>query len=415
MAIVHNRDSHAEKDYRALYQALRRKASWNDGESIPFQGVELYNLAFTSRNEIHLLGQKQYRCDEHDMCFEAEEHEDGAPDCEIRQNVQFRYPLLCRSSRPPRRRHKRVTILLHGLNERTFAKYLPWAHELCLAGGAPVLLFPLAFHVNRVLPSWAGDQTSILERRRQIPDNQFAHRFNTVISDRLERCPQRFFWGAVQSYRDLADLTREIRSGRHPHFEADARVDFLGYSAGGYISFLLLLEDGEGLFTDSRAALFASCVPARNLNLASPLILDMAAETALMNMFVKRIDIGPDARIRHWFEHHGEGRWFRTLSGVRMDRQKLETRLRQLAPRILGIANTNDDVMPLDAVLDTLQGLRRDTGIRVLELELGLHENPFVDLGGDRLARRGLIDFLDEERFGAEFRRFIDSAASHLA
>jgi pimeloyl-ACP methyl ester carboxylesterase len=269
--------------------------------------------------------------------------------------------------------------------------------------------------MNRVLPAWANHQASIFEQRHRIPDNQYAHRFNTVISDRLERSPQRFFWGAVQSYLDLLDLTRAIKTGRHPYFAPGARVDFLGYSAGGYVSFLLLLEDAEGLFTDSRAALFASCVPARDLNLASPLILDLAAETALMKMFVKGIDVRPDARMRHWFQCHGEGRWFRALSGVRTDRQNLEGRIRELAGRVLGIANTNDEVMPLHAFLDTLQGLRRDTGVRVMELDLGLHENPFVELGGDRLSRRGLVEFLDEEPYGASFRRFIDAVASHLA
>jgi hypothetical protein len=94
---------------------------------------------------------------------------------------------------------------------------------------------------------------------------------------------------------------------------------------------------------------------------------------------------------------------------------KLERRLKQLAPRLLGVANTNDIVAPLHSVLDTLQGLHRDTGVRVVELDLGLHENPFVDLGGDRLSRRGLTEFLDEAQFGHAFRRFIDVVASHLA
>jgi hypothetical protein len=71
-------------------------------------------------------------------------------------------------------------------------------------------------------------------------------------------------------------------------------------------------------------------------------------------------------------------------------------------------------VTPLDSMLDTLQGLRRDTGLRVVELDLGLHENPFVDLRGNRLSRRGLTEFLDEYRFGTSFDRFIEAVASHL-
>lgn len=402
-------------DYHALYQAFRRHSDWNDGEAISFDGGAIYNPLFVSRNAIHLLGHPHYRCGPHDVSFEGEGPEEAASDCEIPQNIRFRYPLICRSPATPPHRHRRVTFLLHGLNERAFSKYLPWACELCAANGAPVLLFPLALHMNRVLPVWAGSLTSICDERRRIPDNQFAHRFNAVMSQRLEQRPERFFWGAVQSYLDLVDLAREIRAGRHPYFAPDARIDLVGYSAGGYVALFLLLEDAEGLFTDSRAALFASCVPARDLSLASPLILDLAAETALMRTFVKSLDQRASPRMRHWFGWHGEGRWFRALSGIRTDRLKLEARLKQLAPRLLGVANTNDDVMPLHAMLDTLQGLRRDTGVRVVELDLGLHENPFLDLGGDRLSRRGLTEFLDEERFGQEFSRFIEAVASHLA
>ena len=415
MFIVDKLSSNTDVHYRSCYQAFRHKNRWNNQEAMDFCGVALYNISFVSRNQIHLLGRSDYRCEQHNLSFDEEPQSDGQADYEIPQNISFRYPLLRWSASPASFRQKRVIILLHGLNERTFAKYLPWARELCRNTGAPVVLFPLAFHMNRVLPAWSGQQAQTLLQRQRIPDNRFAHRFNTVISDRLEQRPERLFWGAIQSYLDLVDLVREIRSGQNPHFESDARIDFLGYSAGGYISFLLLLENLDGIFNESRAALFASCIPARDLNLASPLILDMAAETTLMKLFVKSIDVKPGDRMQHWLASHGEGRWLRALSGIRPDRRALERRLKELASRVLGIANINDDVTPLNAVLDTLQGLRRDTGVQVVELDLGLHENPFVDVGGDRLARRGRIEFLDEQRYGTEFRRFIETVSDHLA
>ncbi len=400
--------------YHSLYQAFRHKTDWNDREPLSFHGGQIYNLNFVSRNAVHLLGCAHYHCDQHDVSFEGDPSNETSPDCGIYENICFRYPLIQRLSGPSPHRHKRVTLLLHGLNERTYSKYLPWACELCAATGTPVLLFPLALHMNRVFPGWSRVQGAICERRRRIPDNQFVHRFNAIISERLEQRPERFFWGAVQSYLDVVDLARDIRSGRHPHFSEDARIDFVGYSAGGYISFFLLLENPEGLFAEGRGALFASCAPARDLGLASPLILDRAAETALMKMFVKGIEERASPRMRHWFEAHGEGRWFRALSGVRANRVMLETRLRQIAPRLLGIANSSDEVTPPGSMIDTLQGLRRDTGVRITELALGLHENPFVNLGGDRLSRRSLTEFLDEESFGESFDRFIEAAASHL-
>ena len=168
--------------------------------------------------------------------------------------------------------------------------------------------------------------------------NEGAHRFNAVISDRLAARPERFFWGAVQSYLDLVDLARTIRSGRHPHFARDARIDLFGFSAGGYLSLILMLEDPEELFKDSRGIVFASGVPTRDLNLLSPFILDLAAEVAMMRLYVKNIEGLSSARMRHWFEAHGEGRWLRALSGLRADRTRLEGRLKQVGSRLLGIS-----------------------------------------------------------------------------
>jgi hypothetical protein len=55
--------------------------------------------------------------------------------------------------------------------------------------------------------------------------------------------------------------------------------------------------------------------------------------------------------------------------------------------------------------------LGRDTGVQVLELDLGLHENPFVDPERQSSLGRGLTEFLDEDRFGASFDPFIDAVA----
>jgi len=80
----------------------------------------------------------------------------------------------------------------------------------------PIILFPLTFHMNRVLPAWGSLQTEIFKRRKPLPDNDSAHRYNAVISEQLGTHPARFFWGAVQTYLDLVDLLREIRAVSTP-------------------------------------------------------------------------------------------------------------------------------------------------------------------------------------------------------
>jgi pimeloyl-ACP methyl ester carboxylesterase len=402
-------------EYIQIDKAIRRQAAWSDNQAVSCAGGDLYNLGFASLNAGHLLGRSRYDCPDHGLTFDGEATDDDVIDCDVQENIRFRYPLLRESTRPGGlRRGDRVIVLLHGLNERSFAKYLPWAHRLRQRTGTPVVLFPLAFHMNRVLPGWAAQQKGIYLRRSAIADNDGAHRFNATISERLDNHPERFFWGAVQSYLDLLDFAREIRSGRHPHFSRDARVDFLGYSAGGYLSLILLLDDPEGLFTTSRAVIFGSSVPTRDLNLLSPLIVDSTAETALTKMYVRHIDSLPGARMQHRFQYHGEGKWVRALSGLKADTSLTEQRLRQIGGRILGIANTNDNVAPVGAMLNSLQGLRRDTGIRVVEFDLGLHESPFVCEDYGKSSRRLVVEVLDEARYGAAFDEFVQVSAAHF-
>lgn len=409
----------AAEVYDSLNRGLRKKTCWNDSEplSLPAFGIDAYKLLFESRNSHYLVGSSSYHCPEHNLAFTGESDEEVG-DVAIEQNRCFRYPLI-RETRSGAGlvRHRHAIVLLHGLNERTFSKYVPWAYRLWSTTRVPVVLFPMTFHMNRVSPAWASQQQEIHQQRSVLAGNDCAHRFNAVISQRLNARPDRFFWGAVQTYWDLVDLVRTIRSGHHPHFTPDARVDLMGYSAGGFFTLLLLMENCEGLFCDSRGVVFASGVPIRDLELASPLILDLTAEVALMKLFVKNIDSPQDVRMQHWIEHHGEGRWIRTFCGQTPKRTEVEQRLRELAPRLLGIANSNDEVVPLGAVLNMLQGVKRDTGVKIVELELGIHENPFLAprYEKDKPGRRLITGFLDEDLYGTAFGCFIDAVVGHFA
>src|ERR671922_2140220 len=69
------------------------------------------------------------------------------------ENVAFALPLvLPRQGRPLRR----VGVILHGLNESEYRKYFPWACTLASAG-LPVVLFPIAFLVNRRPRRWMSN------------------------------------------------------------------------------------------------------------------------------------------------------------------------------------------------------------------------------------------------------------------
>ncbi|MFZ5446633.1 MAG: DUF6051 family protein [Myxococcota bacterium] len=398
-----------ERSWQRLAQALRK----SDGLGVLFEGcgATLRRVPFRSRRGDCLLGHDAYRCELHGLDFPGEASSDSPPDAAVHENTDFHVPVLHTSGGAPARQ---LVVVLNGLNERSYARYLPWAWNVWKDTGAAVALFPLSFHVNRVHPSWARGLDGFLSRRRELVGNENAHLYNCVLSDRLGLHPERLFWGAVQSFGDVVDLVHDVRAGRVEGVAADARVDFLGFSAGGYIALGLLLADETGLFADSRALLFESGAAMRANHLSTRLIMDLSCEVALLKLYVRFTARLANPRLAHWLAEHPEGRWFRALFGDERERERLEARLRVLAPRLLAIANSNDQVIPAGMIFNTLGGRHRDTGVRIEELALGVHEHPFVCADYEQRDRRFVVETLDEARFGEAFTRFSALAAAFL-
>jgi hypothetical protein len=402
--------------YQKIAQAIRRAEQWDDSVPMlfPDEGAEVFSLRFRSNQIQHLLGCSSYRCEEHGLDFEGEPTADGLADCDIKENLEFRYPFLRAIEKNAKGKSRHLVVLLHGLNERSFSKYVPWAYQLWRNTGAAVALFPLSFHVNRVHPSWGRTLDSHLARRKLRPGNENVHLFNCVLSERLELRPERFFWGGVQSYRDVVDLVRSIREDKHAYVHPEAQIDFLGYSAGGYLGLGLMLGDEDGMLSQSRCVLFESGASMRSTHLSTRLIMDMACEVSLMKLFVRFTARMANPRLTHWLSEHPEGRWLRALFGEEKERVSFEARLRAIGPRLLAIANTHDEVIPASAIFNTLTGKHRDTGVRVDELTLGVHEHPFVCLDYEQKDRRFVTEYLDVEHLGNGFEQFISAATSML-
>jgi len=401
--------------YRYIAQLVRHQEAWRDDTPLTFpaERADLYFLSVESRHASCLLGHSGYRCEEHAMSFGPEPTEDTPSDAAIMENLRFRYPLLRRSGEAGRVRQ--LVLFFHGLNERSYTKYVPWAYQLWRSTGAAIALFPLAFHINRVFPRWGQQVTACLRERQAIAGNENVHPFNAVMSKRLGSRPERFFWGGLQTYREVVDLVRLVRTGRHPHVDPSARIDLVGYSAGGYLVLGLLLVDEEELFADSRGVIFESGAALRDTNLSSRLIVDLSAETSLMKLFIRHTDRYANPRLQHFLYEHREGQWFRALCGAPSERARLEARLRALAPRLLGVSNLNDQVIPAGGMLNLLQGIHRDTGVRVEEFDLGVHESPFSCPDYGERDRRFVTHFLDLDRYGSSFEHFIALASAMLS
>ena len=73
------------------------------------------------------------------------------PDNNIQENKSFSYTIFTPKGS---QKTNQAILLLHGLNERNWDKYLTWAEYLSLATGKAVILFPRAFHMNRTPMFW---------------------------------------------------------------------------------------------------------------------------------------------------------------------------------------------------------------------------------------------------------------------
>ncbi len=371
----------------SLYREFRER-SMRFGLNLPpvvQDGVEVYRVDFLSVNSACLLAEDQREI----------------------ENVQFQYILFLPDGK---KQFKDVLIILNGLNESEYRKFFPWAATF-VRSGIPTIIFPIAFLINRRPRRWfiPRDLEKKLESRKNLDGNSTCTLYNVVLSERLDRSPERFFLAGLETYRDLFDLGSSINSGHyavmhgdrtlHP-FEKDTRVHFLGYSLGGYLSLILLMgKRNESVFSQSKLIVFCSGAAINNedpnldANPISPLILDMSASRRLVG-FYKNGEKFP-------FMDTEEAFLFKSV--FLGNRDVLDPELRRLRDRIKIIGSKNDNVIPI-------RGMERNLGWIDEDLKLGIHEYPFSveSLGVSNLERQMSRSYNISELFQAAFKRFVD-------
>jgi hypothetical protein len=351
--------------------------------SLPEDGIIVRRSQFRSRN-VAVLPRRRY----------TKAHESPPPDGElaellavadreVAENACFSYPLFL----PPGPvRARGAIILLHGLNERSWHKYLPWARALCGGTGKAVILFPLAFHMNRAPRLWSSPRPMMkLARRRQgalasLSGSSFV---NAALSTRLEIEPERFFWSGLVSYLDVLQLVRQIRGGGHPHIAAGAACDLFGYSIGALLAQILLMSDPGGMFRRSRAFLFCGGATLDRLRPVSRKILDSHAGSSLRSFYGSGFGrkVARDGCLARAIRHSSRaGLYFSSLLARESFRRIRETRLHQIGARIFALALSRDAVVPGDEVAATLRGARHDIPVTMEILDFAYtysHEDPF--------------------------------------
>lgn len=178
------------------------------------------------------------------------------PDDYIEENKHFTYTVFVPKGTT---QTGRTIILLHGLNERSWEKYLPWAEQLCLQTGAAVILFPIAFHMNRTPREWSNPRAIspyVNLRKQELKEAGNTTFVNLAISSRISQCPMRFYISGRESIYNIRQLIREIKNGRHPLFKSGSSVHLFTYSIGAFLAQILFLSDQDKLLSDSRLFMF---------------------------------------------------------------------------------------------------------------------------------------------------------------
>ena len=333
-------------------------------------------------------------------------------DQDIVENREFRYPVFMPAGY---RQTNRAIILLHGLNEKSWDKYLPWARELVLRTGHAVVCFPISFHMNRTPANWLNYRSMAglsHVRENKYTDQDCSTFANAAISERLDNMPERFALSGYQSLMDLMNLVNHISSGEHPVFKEGTEIHFFGYSIGAFLSQVLMIANPGGIVDRSRFVLFAGGTVFSHINGISRFIIDKHAfeqwrkyylnETSwrsrTLRTYVKAMNVKNVARA-----------FMAMLSPDYFSALRNEV-FRKHSGRILVYALKEDLVFPEEHIMQNFSG----TGVYVNRLHFPYeytHETPFPVSTNDALSEkvdacfedlfREIGDFLrDENNYG---------------
>ncbi len=292
-------------------------------------------------------------------------------------NISFRYPVFVPEQK---RRHHKAIFLFHGLNERSWAKYLSWASELSIKSGQAVILFPIAFHMNRSPRAWSDPRAMsnlMFDRKNGSAAASVA---NAALSLRLEQKPSLFCTSGIQSYYDTLKLIEQVRSGNHPLLAEDCKFDFFSYSIGAFLTQILLLTNPDDIFRDSKTMLFCGGSSFEDMNGISRLIMDDKAFCSLRSFYLDqdteliRSELGRTSL---------QGFQYLWRSFIAMLRKNYLREFREqcfdgFKNRFLSVSLLRDQVIPAQAVKENLRTGSRNLKNIILDFPYSYsHENPF--------------------------------------
>ncbi len=295
-------------------------------------------------------------------------------DMQIEENSSFIYPIFTPAKN--KRAHQAI-LLLHGLNERDWNKYLTWAEYLCIETGKPVILFPLAFHVNRSPKSWSAPRKlqEILNLRREKNGNDRSISFaNVVLSKRMSEKPLLFYTSGRQTLFDLTHLFEEIKKGNHPLFCENTRIDIFAYSIGTLLAQITLMTNPKQLFSDSKLFMFCGGSIFDKMCGVSRFIMDKEAYDTLHRYYL--YCFGKE-KSQEWTRDKVFDSFYSMISD-KINREKRLSFFNEKRGSIKGILLKKDTVIPFEGVKKAFGEDFLYTNTQLLDFDfLYSHENPF--------------------------------------
>ena len=347
-------------EYTKTFNELKRVFSTDKEEIvIPDSDVKIYNIGF--RSDVSLNGFS------------------NIIDTLIKENQSFSYPVFT----PPRAESDKVILLLHGLNERSWLKYLVWAYYLAMYTDSYVILFPISFHINRSPVSWKDPRAMIplmKDRNSSLGEINMSSFANIAISNRLTEDPLRFFNSGYQTASDITKLLLTVRNGEHRIIPRNSNINIFAYSIGAFLAEIILMGNPENLFTESKLFIFCGGSVFSNMRGSSKLIMDSLAFDRVYSYYLNDFEksITGKSPLADFFRFSQIGMAFRSMIDLGRLRTFRENTLRKLRSQIHSITLLKDTVIPSDGVVSTLSSIKKSDVVEVWDFPYTYsHENPF--------------------------------------
>lgn len=305
----------------------------------------------------------------------------GKHDSEISENREFSYPVFV----PEEYSSRKALLLLHGLNERSWSKYLAWGLHLSRETGRCVILFPISFHINRAPSLWTDPrrmQEQVSRRISATTEKTLSSYANIALSTRLSEEPLRFFSSGYQTAFDIVKLMKQIRTGNHEIVTEGSTVDIFSYSIGVFLSQVLLMGNPGNLFPDTRLYMFCGGSVFSQMQGTSRHIMDSLAYRRLNDYYRNDFEkeIVRDHPFSGFLKSTQIGMAFRSMIDTERFRTLRESLIIKLKDRIRSVALRKDRIIPPEGIITTLSPALKSKASEIDVWDFPFdysHENPF--------------------------------------